>query len=225
MSLLDFNKKVGRSLQDEADILSEADIDNFILEALSYYSKDRPRVKVTDISGDGGYEYDLPSGWDQGFSTVKRIEYPAGERIPVYLESTDWMIYTDTGGKKLRLLHHTPSGTEVIRVTYTCLYDDTEIDLIPAGDQDAFCSLAASLCCGSLARYYSQTSAAGLEVEVVDYPGKAAEYAGRAKELLDIYNRHLGKGRERKSAASVTDDWDTSFSWQGDFLSHPKKNR
>lgn len=191
MSLVNFNQKVQRIIQDEAAILNKADIDNFILESLSYYSKDRPQVKVADITGDGGYEYDLPISWNLGFSSIKNIEYPAGERIPTFLEPGDWMIYRNSTGIRLRFLHHTPESGETVRLTYSTLYEETEIDLISTGDQDAFCSMAASLCCGALARYYSQTVPSPQEVSVVDFPAKATEYAERAKELLNAYNKHV----------------------------------
>ncbi len=63
MSLIDFRTKTRRLMQDEAGKLKTEETDSFILEALSYFSKDYPQIQVADIAGDGGYQYDLPADW------------------------------------------------------------------------------------------------------------------------------------------------------------------
>ncbi len=76
LKLQELNKKIGRIIQDDADILKGSEIDSFILEALSYYSKDAPYLKVADIAGDGGYQYDLPNDWQEGFSYIANPAHP-----------------------------------------------------------------------------------------------------------------------------------------------------
>lgn len=191
MSLVNFNQKVQRIIQDEAAILNKADIDNFIIEALGYYSKSCPLLKYSDIIGNDGCEYILPKALDLKFSMLKSIEYPVGKRIAEYVDPGDYMVYKNNIGTMLRFLTIRPELGKHIKLKYTTVYKETEIELIPCEDIDAFCSLAASLCCGALARYYSQTVPTPQEVSVVDFPAKTAEYTERAKELLGAYNKHV----------------------------------
>jgi hypothetical protein len=225
MILAEYHKKISRILHDDAEILESQDIFASIIEALSIYSKDRPFRKVADIAGDDGYIYALPSDWVKGTSCLRSVEYPAGERVPVYLESTQWIVYDDGISQKLRFPVHNPQTGNTIRITYTTLYTDKTIDQIPTGDQEAFCALAASLCLGSLSRHYAQTSETTLGADAVDYQDKSRDYADRAGELKEIYRNHLFSNRENIRPASCTGDWDNQTSWGGDFLLHPKKNR
>lgn len=225
MTLAEYHEKILRILHDDAEILKSQDIFTSIDEALSLYSKDRACRKVADIDGDGGYTYALPSDWVKEFSHLESVEYPAGERVPVYLEPEEWMIYDDGSSQKLRLMEHTPQTGQKIRVAYTTLYTEETVDQIPVGDREAFCALAASLCLGALSRHYAQTSGTTLDADTIDYQNKSREYATRARELKESYEKHLFRSRENIRPASCTGDWDSQTSWGGDFLLHPKKKR
>lgn len=225
MILTEYHGKILRILHDDAEILKSQDIFASIEEALSLYSKDRPCRKVADIAGDGEYTYSLPSDWVKDFSHLESVEYPAEERVPVYIEAEAWIIYDDGTSQKLRLTEHTPQSGQTIRLTYTTLYTEETIDQIPAGDREAFCALTASLCLGALSRHYAQTLEATLDVDAIDYQNKSRDYATRAKELKEDYEKHLFRSRENIRPASRTGDWDNRTSWGGDFLLHPKKKR
>jgi hypothetical protein len=225
MPIQTYNTKVDRIIQDDAGILSSTEIDDFILESLSYYSKDAPYLKVADIAGDGGYQYDLPNDWQEGFSYIVKVEYPAGKQVPLLLEPGDYTVYKTPTGLKLHFYSLSPLATETIRITYTTLYTQSTIDSIPAQDQDAFCLLAAALCCGAIARRYAQTSDSTIDADSVNYRSKSDEYARRAKELGLRYSNFMGKKEGTPSAASGTKDWDTDYSWGGDFLTHPRRGR
>ncbi len=224
MTLAEIRNQIKLKVQDQAGILADSDIEAIIAAALPQFSKDRPRVRVVDIAGDGGYEYDLPLDWLPGFSAIKTVEYPADEREPVYLEDDDWVVYQTPDGLKLRFLGDTPAAGLTARITYTTLYQGSVIGNIPAHEWDAFINLAASECCGVLARYYSGTQAGGLEADSVDFKTKGKEFADRAEELKQLYLGFLGQDG-KVTAASGVKDWDVNYPWGGDRLSHPRRWR
>ncbi len=125
-TLTQFKTKVDEIVQDDASKLTPTEKADFIQEALKQYSKHRPREIIKDITGDGTYDYAIATNltsWVKGFSIVKKIEYPADERIPTYLEEDDdYQIYEKETGQILRLINDTPAATEKIRVTYTALH-------------------------------------------------------------------------------------------------------
>lgn len=224
MALSDFRDKTKLKTQDGASVLSDTDVDSIVVAALEQFSKDCPHLEVSDISGDGGYDYSLPTSWQNGFSSIKKVEYPAGEREPIYLEPEDWIIYDSGTSKKLRLLNHTPNASETIRLTYSIAYLQATIDDIPASYQDAFCNLAASICCEAISNYYTQCSDSTVDIDSVDYLSKSGDWGNRAKRLRKLYEMFLSN-QEGLKAASTTGDWDNKPSWGDDHLFHSRKNR
>jgi hypothetical protein len=224
MSLANLRIRVSRLLQDDAGRLKTGEIDSFLLEALNYFSKDYPRVCVADITGDGGYQYDLPGDWQAGFSWLRRVEYPLDQRPPVYLEAEDYVVYKSPVAEKILLINHTPQTGENLRLTYTTPYTKTSLDEIPAAMQDGLLLLAASLCCEALSRIYAQCTDASIEADAIDYHGKSNTYAQRAKELQKRYDDFMGR-QKGPGAAAFTHDWDVDYPWGGDRLNHPRKQR
>lgn len=183
-------------MRDDAGKLTDLDRDSFIQEAVKIYSKHRPREVIKDIAGSGAYDYSISIhlvSWVKGFSQIKRIEYPADEREPIYVDEEDYMVYENETGQFIRFLKDNPSSGEKMRITYTALHllSETE-NTIPASDEDAVCNLAASLCSGALASYYAQTSDATIGADSVNYRTKSQEYGARAKMQKQIYLDHLG---------------------------------
>jgi hypothetical protein len=215
---------VSRLIQDDAGKLKPGEIDDFILEALSYFGQDYPQIKVADIAGDGGYQYDLPADWQEGISWLQRLEYPAGERVPVYLETDDYTVYKSAAGEKLLLVNHTPQTGETLRLTYTTPYTETTLSQIPPPMQDGLVLLAAALCCEALSRIYAQTSDSTIDADVTDHRGRSDIYSARARELQQRYNDFMGR-QAGKKAASGTRDWDVDYPWGGDRLTHPRRQR
>lgn len=77
-----------------------------------------PQEKTAIISGDGGYQYDLPDDWQEGFSYIISVIYPADDILPRRLEAGDYAVYKSPGGLKLHFFQLTPQPTETIRITY-----------------------------------------------------------------------------------------------------------
>ena len=68
--LTDYNARVDTMILDDANFLSSSRVDESIKAAAKLYSIQRPLIKVSEFSGDGGYDYDLPDDWKQGFSLI-----------------------------------------------------------------------------------------------------------------------------------------------------------
>src|SRR5882762_5148906 len=101
MNLTDFETGVASRIQDSANKLSLADRDDSISQAVKQrYSKDRPRELASDVTANGTASLPLPTGpavppeqFEDGFSTVRAIEFPIGDLPPTYLETDSWMLY------------------------------------------------------------------------------------------------------------------------------------
>lgn len=188
MLIDNFMLNVKGLIEDPKNVLSENDYENFIYEALGVYGRARP-LRVTTWVSCGEYEFDMPSRYDLSFSTIESVGFQVGENL-VYLEKHDWMVYRNCAGVKFRLLRHTMLSSEVVRLVYSAPYDKPQLRLVPASDLEAFFGLAGSLCCAALGRYYSL---AATDLSAGKNQEKAAVYSSRAKELMDVYNLHMGK--------------------------------
>ena len=200
MNLVDLVKsKVKDSsgkLTDPDDYLSA------VTEALNRYSKARPFETVADIPGDGGHDYDLPSDWLDGFSTIPALEYPVDQVPEQIIDRRDWKIYSTPAGKKLRLLTVTPAADETLRITYTVYHTE---DSVPAVDLEAVANLAASVCCIMLAAAFGQSSDSIIQADSVNYGSKADSFRRLAGSLEGRYKEHLGiKDSDTVTAAMAT---------------------
>jgi hypothetical protein len=209
--LADWRTLVDQKIQDTAGILTRPVKDQQITEAVKTYSKYRPRERMHELAGTGSaFEFALPSDWEDGVSAIRgEVEYPAGKRVPEYLERDDWIIYRDpTAGPKLRLLHHTPGASEKVRYLYTVRHTvDATADTVPVADREAGATLAASFCARILAHYYAQTQEPTLAADAVNYRTKSQEYTTLADREEKTFKQYLGlRESDQVSAASVLAD-------------------
>ncbi|MCX5888065.1 MAG: hypothetical protein NTY36_01270 [Deltaproteobacteria bacterium] len=227
-ALSDFDAKLVIVIQDKAAMLSAPERQAFLLEAVSRYSQDRPLVAAAQIAGDGGFDYDLPDDWEEGFSDVRQVEYPAGQQQPEIPDDNDWLLYQTKDGKVLRFLAFSPSATETILLTYTVRHQASgDGTTVPAADQDAVVNLAGALCCYALSRKYAQTSEPSIQADAVNYGSKSGDYAKRGKELEGLYKTHIAPAAAEGGlpGASVTADWDMNAGWGTDRITHPRRLR
>ena len=220
MELFEVIEEIKVKVKDNAAVLDRGDLESITIGALTQFSKDKPREVVADIDGDGGYDYDLPSTWSAGFSQIKAVEYPAGERVPLVLDSDRYDIYKTAVATKLRFVADTPQSGETVRLTFTTVYLKSTIDQIPAHLQDPFCTLAASLCCGVISRHYSGTQGSAIRTDAVDFQSKGKEFSDRARELLGQYNNAVGKKGGTAAAASGVKNFDRGSSLKTSRLTH-----
>ena len=218
----EFQQLVTGHLQDGAAKLSPAEIVKAVEEAIAgRYSKDRPRKLVVDLTGDGAtIEWSLSgvAGWQEGFSHVLQIEYPQGERSPIYLEADDWLLYDAPTGRSLRFAFALATGKKA-RVQFTAPHS-TDASTVPDADFYAVGALAASLAARRLAAIYAQTGDSSIAADTVNYRTKSQEYLGLARQLEKQYENLLGTDPDRSSpATSRTAAWKGETAG-GDRLTH-----
>lgn len=198
--------------------------------AVSRYTQVRPAVAVKDYPGDGAtFDFALPLDWEEGFSTIPegRLEYPAGEREPRYLERDAWTFYRAPAGTVLRLTRDTPANGKTLRATYTTRHTvDATGSTIPPLDEGAVADLAASIGLRGLAAFYANTQDPTIAADVVNYRSKAEEYSRLADKLEGQYRAHLrlDKQTEARAASAFTDD-DQEPTHRLGKLTHPNETR
>lgn len=223
-TLADIRQRVIDHVKDDSQrLVRPDDYDRNITAALSRYSRHRPALQVVDVTGNGGHDYDLPSGWVGEFSVVRSIEYPVGDVPATILDSDDYEIYRTPSGEKLRLVNHAPSASESFRVAFTVMRTAATV---PDGDVDAFVWLAAALCCEELANAFAQSGDSTISADAVDYQSKSREFASRARRLKQLYKEHLGlKDDDLTPPASAVVDLDMKYPGGGERLTHRRSLR
>lgn len=206
-------------------------MEDAIGEALEQYSADVPNVVVADFAGDGSaYDFTLPASYVDGPSTFLSIEYPAGERDPLYLEDDDWRIYRTATTTKLRLVGFTPGATETVRATFTAshtikdLASATVTTILPYHTL-AFVNLCASKCLTRLANRFLHEQEPNIGVDAVDRGGKSDAARRLAKALMDAYREEIGAtGGETPAIGRI--DWDVALaSIRGLSMTHDARRR
>jgi hypothetical protein len=195
--LVDYEIKMDQVLQDTEIELEDDPRLALIAEAVKTYSTYRPLEVPIRTTGDGTFTYDLPDDWEDGFSEIKSIEYPADEQVPVILDPLRYIIYRDDTGLHLRFLADTPGTTEEFILTYTIRHT-VEVDegTIPESDFDAVVNLAASLACSAIGRKYTQ-DAGGSTIAVGSEQWRSViRYSEKAAELMNLFLKHMGIGKE-----------------------------
>jgi hypothetical protein len=221
MSLPLYREKVRQLVRDGAEVLDEVDYDFVIGEALKRYSRIKPRGVVAELEGDGGYDYALPAEYDEGFSVVAQVEYPAGRRQPELVDRLDWRVIRTPAGTVLRFLRDTPREGERIWVPFTALHTATDdATTVPAAEHDVIHLVGASLACEALASHFSQQGDSSIGADSVDHKTKAAEYALRAKRFMQLADQLLPITEQGEVRAAGTE---TSLGDMLGFLTHPTR--
>jgi hypothetical protein len=198
--------------------------------AVKEHSRHSPYIVVEDFDGDGGFDYSVDdfASWAEGFSSIKRVEYPVDDTAPEpdILQDDEWMVYETPSGRFLRFLEGTPTAVEDFRVTYTALHTCTDTACtVRTFDEESVKALAAAYFCDMLSTYYAQSQMSTIAADSVDHTNKSRDYAARAKAYRKIYFDHLGIEEGKTPAASITRDQDLKGSWRTDGLTHPRKYR
>lgn len=227
-TLTTFETLFDNRVRDAASRFTIAQKDDAIQAAVKRYSTLRAVVAVQDYPGDGvTFDLALPTGWTQNFSTIKTIEYPAGERTPSFIPDDHWQFYQTPSAIKVRLLTITPSTGKIARITFSKLHTvDVSGSTIPAQDEEAVSDLAASIGLSALAAIYSGTTDPTLAADAIDYKSKASEYSRRAGELAKRWREHMGLDKDSDAQAAMAfTDVDQTDSLGLDKLTHPNRFR
>lgn len=226
--------KVASRVQDTAGKLSEQDLDACLDAALVTYAQDRPRIAYQDYTGDGNnYAFALPTGWEDGYSSLVSVEWPAAQRIPSFLEPDQYTIRQWTAtDKKLVLTEVTPSSNETVRVGFTLPHQladsGNNASTIAPSDEEAYCDLVAALALEKLAALYVQVGDPLIGADVVNYRSKADEYAARATAARKRYTDHMAKGggsTPEVGEAPGWINWDSRQQYGSDYVYHDRRTR
>ena len=194
------NMELDNEVKVEEDVISQS-----VDKAADWHSNYRPRITLWDLTGDGTNEYDLPDNWEQGFSTIRHIEYPTGEESPVLLDRDEaliWYTGVDPNGlpvQRLRFRHtHIASGEQAL-VQYTTRHQITaDLVTVPDHEFEAVCHLgtfhAAMEIAGRLIKDFSDND--NNTFNVVNYRHTSDLFKNYAQEMFTMYCRRIGISTE-----------------------------
>ncbi len=108
-------------LKDGKGNLSPDDRDKALENAARTFSRRFPLKVATPIDGDNGFEYDLPSTYIDGFSTISDVIKPwdVDNQDPPRLERKDWRLFDGPSGLKFRFTRETSSVGDQFLLVYT----------------------------------------------------------------------------------------------------------
>lgn len=224
--LADYQTLVDNLVRDDAGKIASGERDRAIAAAVTRYGKDRPRIKVEDITAPGGHYLPLPTAWDAGFSSLNSLEYPVGQMPPVYLETGCWGMYSAPSGMQIMTqLQPIPTG-DAVRASYTIQHVlGTTTDTLPPTDREAVASYAAALLLDQLASLYSGDSDSTIQADSVNHQSKAGEYAARSRVLRKRYFDDLGIDTKRNAAAGTVVNLNLNDSLGRDRMTHQRRYR
>jgi hypothetical protein len=197
-------------------VLPVGDIDRHVYAAVRQFSLDRPRATYADFTGDGSsYQFAVPPGWVAGFSWVGAVEYPQGERPPVWLDLAEVQTYpSDDSPTYIQLNLTTPASGKKARVFYSIPYPlpdpNASTDLVP----DTSFEYVAKLAAAGGARQLAARAAANVtptfpSATIGNVEGEEKRWGDVADDYRKEYEAHVGTGGGPAPASAVI-DWDAS---------------
>jgi hypothetical protein len=206
------------SVSDYQMIPTDGQIEAYVRQGAKEFSKLWPRRNVKDITAVPN-QYDYPisgslENWQDGFSWIKNLEYPAGEQLPVYYKADQYMIYN---GTHVRFLEGTPGDTNIIRIVYWSPHVVTATSSsIPELFEYSVANYAAALALESLAAKYSKAQNPDIQADVVSYQTKADLYRRLAKELREQSMEEWGSGDPETGGQQPSWNW-----YESDYGDYP----
>lgn len=167
-------------------------------------------------------QYTAPYAWEASTTTEAVSQTAHGFAVSdyVYYDTVKWYKATDA-----RL------GTHIVTVKDTDTFTAALLQTSPdESDFFAICQLAAGLSAQAIADRYSRTTDTTISLDSVDHLSRAQQFAQRARELIEMYEKHLGltagEGAIMLPAGEFV-DWDTAPGWPSnrDYLYHGKYTR
>src|SRR3990172_8953934 len=168
MAIADYQALVEDLVRDDTGKIATADRDEAIARAVARYGKDRPRIKVEDVSAPGGNRLTLQNSWQAGFSELRAIEYPIGNTPPTLLDQDSYAIYSTPTADEIKLISAI-NAAQSVRVTFTARHavDPPPPHPTRADDREPVCCWAAALLCDQLSAYYSKSGNPTIQADSV----------------------------------------------------------
>jgi hypothetical protein len=210
--------------------LSANDVDDALADAVDLYSRDRPHMRILVVEGEEGgkFRYDLPSEWEDGFSNIIYVEFPAGDNAlqsPKLLDIEDVRVWDDGEGKKIHFLHHSFQVGDTAVIKYSSRHVLNSItNSIPDADFTAVVTLASAFAAltvaGHLLKKRGHEQAHG---GMGSFRSLSDEYKQFAQELFKQYFRRMGipeSGAMRQAAIEIFDLDQLPLGWGLNWLTH-----
>jgi len=116
-----------------AELLADADIGDRVDDATLLFSDDRPRILRQEYLGNSEHEFAVPSGWVNDFSTLRRIEWEAGNQTREFLEEDKFeVIRTDTTNRTIDNASSGATSVTISTATEAGYFKDGEV--VTVGD-------------------------------------------------------------------------------------------
>lgn len=175
--------KIKKLIGDQMLVLTDDEINRYTQKSLANYSKKHPLKCDLDIKTNSGIrDYALPLSWDMWRFRINHVEYPAGEKTPVFLAQDKWMIYKDIHNSVILRLLCFIQEEKIIRLEYFRDFTNKDLHMIPNDHIDAFSALVAACCCRALSRYYLASKD---NILANDFTEKSKSLIKQANKTLD----------------------------------------
>jgi len=195
--------KVQALVKDSAGLDADATLTQTagIIPAVAQFSIDRPRLVAVDIVASGRYVR-FPTeaeGWQEAFSTILRVEAPAGHTPPQVLDESSWSATRDPVlPGTARLLVPSDVAGVACRVVFLGAWPTPTAvaadDLLSPVAFQAVTSLAAAMVLTALAAEAARDRQGSMPTDFVDGGDRARSMLDAAAAMRVIYNTFIGLG-------------------------------
>ena len=194
-TLSDILKRANELLKNtNTSVLSTADRRDLIVRAVREYSVRRPYFGVYAQTAGSNNWYSLPSDFEDGFSSLKAIEYPIQNSPPDYIDDKYYFIDEMADGRMLRFTSNAPSIGEVFWIKYTKrhTFDSSDTSSVPLSDEMGIAYLSCSIFCAAIAGYYAGRAEANLtNIEMPGMESRKDEWSSQADYWWKRYDKEI----------------------------------
>ncbi len=179
----------------DTTIYTDEQREDACVSAVKEYSRRRPNPILEAYAGIGDDPfYDLPTAWDESFSTIVEIEYKIEQTPKQIIADKYWSIDLMSGGKKLRFNASYPADDETFWIKYYGLhtFDSSGSSDISDADLTGLSYLATSIMCQELSTFFASKADPNLpNVEVVEFTSRVDEYNKKSSSWMKKYNETI----------------------------------
>lgn len=196
--------------------IKKNDAGQYLNNALLVYSKFKPLMEGQQYLVSNSQLMDLPTNWEQGFSSIDEIRYPLSTSQISFIDDRYFKIIIDGNGDYKIFFDYALNGTALITFFKRHSFDDSDYSCtVPDSDRYAVCDIASAYYILSLAARYAQSINASIGAEVVNNEPKPNHYAmlynmfmNKAAMWLNIDVDELKKGIAQDEAVSSNQEMD-----------------
>jgi hypothetical protein len=180
-----------------------------IADAVREYSRRRPRRLNVSLNATGAASYamaTLVTGWNDEQFRLRAVSQKQGGAW-ADIDLRDWRVVRTAAGTEL---HFVSPPTGLLNLDYLGPHQvDSEVDTVPADDQEALAHLAACYVLTQAANEKIPQNSSAMGADSVDQSEQRKGYALQARDELAAYER-LISGKAQVHAVSLnldTDPW------------------